>query len=101
MFPTIETAGSYAKSPVAALARWSKTGDVLAEELKDLTEKIDKLNGRPGEVHGRRPLPPAPPSRHRPLAGPQPHPLIQRPRHPGRSHSKRWAGPRVGGTDTA
>ncbi|KAL2132941.1 hypothetical protein VTI74DRAFT_3131 [Chaetomium olivicolor] len=49
-FPTMETAGGHAKAPVAALARWSKTGDVSAEELKDLTEKIQKLNAEAGTV---------------------------------------------------
>lgn len=53
-FPTMGTAGSHAKAPAAALARWSKTGDVSAEELKDLNEKIEKLNAEAGTAEKAR-----------------------------------------------
>ncbi|OAA55764.1 HET-s/LopB domain protein [Cordyceps fumosorosea ARSEF 2679] len=48
--PTLETAGWQARSPVAALSRWSKTGDVSAAELKDLTDKIERLNAEASTV---------------------------------------------------
>jgi hypothetical protein len=47
-FQTMEAAGSQVRTPVAALAMWSKTGDVSTTELKGLIERIEKLNAEAG-----------------------------------------------------
>ncbi|KAH7134786.1 hypothetical protein B0J13DRAFT_528893 [Dactylonectria estremocensis] len=53
-FSTLDTAGWQAKYPVAPLEKWSRTGDVSALELKDLTDKIQRLNAEAGAVEKAR-----------------------------------------------
>jgi len=42
--PTLAAAGKQARTPTAALSRWSKTGDVSSQDIKDLTDRIEQLN---------------------------------------------------------
>ncbi|KAK1832867.1 HET-s/LopB domain protein [Podospora conica] len=48
VLPTLEAAGA------AALSGWSQTGDVSAQQINDLLEKVDKLNSNAGAMEKGR-----------------------------------------------